>query len=120
MSVSYCAFQQFIDARIGLLKLIKKLVSFNCTVGSRSALFAATDPQVPEYCGVLKDDQWPVCPYISYECRPMNASEEAHNLDTSEKVWEKTLEMVGLPSDALEKLLEGEEVQCRFAGVKQD
>ncbi|KAK1296164.1 hypothetical protein QJS10_CPB15g00079 [Acorus calamus] len=87
---------------------------FSALEGSRSTLFAATDPQVPEYCGVLKADEWPVCAYISHDCRPMNPSEESHNLETSQKVWEKTLEMIGLPSDALEKVLEGDEVQCRY------
>eukprot|EP00268_Persea_americana_P046348 TRINITY_DN4775_c0_g1_i1.p1 TRINITY_DN4775_c0_g1~~TRINITY_DN4775_c0_g1_i1.p1 ORF type:complete len:302 (-),score=74.98 TRINITY_DN4775_c0_g1_i1:411-1316(-) len=87
---------------------------FSAQEGSRSSLFAATDHQVPEYCGVLKADEWPVCALISHDCRPMNASEEAHNVETSQKVWEKTLEMIGLPADALEKLLEGEEVQCKY------
>jgi len=44
----------------------------------------------------------------------MNASEEAHNLETSQDVWEKTLDMIGLPSDSFEKLIEGEQVQCRY------
>lgn len=92
---------------------------FNAQEGSRSALFAATDPQVPDYCETLKADDWPVCAFISADCHPMNASEEAHNLDTSNRVWEKTLELVGLPSDAVEKLIEGEEVQCRY-GLKQE
>nr|CAD1842596.1 unnamed protein product [Ananas comosus var. bracteatus] len=87
---------------------------FDAQEGSRSTLFAATDPQIPEYCGLLKADEWPVCACISHDCRPMNASEEAHNLETSQEVWEKTLEMIGLPSDALEKLIEGEEVQCCY------
>ncbi|XP_058097973.1 dehydrogenase/reductase SDR family member FEY-like isoform X1 [Magnolia sinica] len=87
---------------------------FSAQEGSRSALFAATDPQVPEYCGVLKADEWPVCAYISHDCRPMNASEEAHNVATSQMVWVKTLEMIGLPLDAVEKLIEGEQVQCRY------
>ncbi|XP_008803744.2 LOW QUALITY PROTEIN: dehydrogenase/reductase SDR family member FEY-like [Phoenix dactylifera] len=87
---------------------------FDAQEGSRSTLFAATDPQVPEYCGVLKADEWPVCAYISHDWRPMNASEEAHNLETSQEVWEKTLDMIGLPSDALERLIEGEEIQCRY------
>lgn len=82
--------------------------------GSRSTLFAATDPQVPDYCAVLKADEWPVCPYISFDCRPMNPSEESHDLQTSQEIWEKTLEMVGLPSDSFEKLIEGEQVQCRY------
>ncbi|GFZ12313.1 NAD(P)-binding Rossmann-fold superfamily protein [Actinidia rufa] len=86
--------------------------------GSRSALFAATDPQIPEYCDMLKADEWPVCAFISQDCRPTNPSEEAHNVETSYKVWEKTLEMIGLSSDAVERLVEGEEVKCRY-GVHQ-
>ncbi|KAL5725549.1 hypothetical protein ACHQM5_008684 [Ranunculus cassubicifolius] len=92
---------------------------FNPQEGSRSSLFAATDEMVPEYCALLKSDDWPVCACISHDCRPMNASEEAHNLETSNMVWAKTLELTGLPSDAVEKLLEGEQVQCRF-GLKED
>lgn len=82
--------------------------------GSRSALFAATDPQVPEYTEMLKADEWPVCAFISQDCRPTNPSEEAHSVETSYKVWEKTLELIGLPSDAVEKLIEGEEVKCKY------
>lgn len=48
----------------------------------------------------------------------MNVSEEAHNLETSLDVWEKTLEMIGLPIDSLDKLIEGEEVQCRYRSAK--
>ncbi|CAA3018756.1 retinol dehydrogenase 12-like, partial [Olea europaea subsp. europaea] len=87
---------------------------FSAEEGSRSTLFAATDPQVPEYCEMLKADEWPVCAFISQDCRPTNPSEESHNLETSYKVWEKTLEMVGLPSDAVERLIEGEEVECKY------
>lgn len=82
--------------------------------GSRSALFAACDPQVPEYCEMLKSEDWPVCACINYDCNPMNASEEAHSLETSQLVWEKTLEMIGLPPDALDKLIAGETVPCRY------
>ncbi|KAI5673875.1 hypothetical protein M9H77_14239 [Catharanthus roseus] len=92
---------------------------FSPEEGSRSALFAATDPQVPEYTEMLKADEWPVCAFISQDCRPTNPSEEAHNVETSYKVWEKTLEMVGLPSDVVEKLIEGEEVKCRY-GASQE
>ncbi|KAL6629713.1 hypothetical protein ACP70R_029478 [Stipagrostis hirtigluma subsp. patula] len=93
---------------------------FDAQEGSRSTLFAASDPQVPEYCEMLKSEDWPVCACISYDCNPMNASEEAHNLETSQQVWEKTLEMIGLPSDALEKLIEGEPVQCRYGQQKAE
>ena len=77
-------------------------------------MFAASDPQVPEYCEMLKSEDWPVCACINYDCNPMNASEEAHNLETSQLTWEKTLEMIGLPPDALEKLIAGETVQCHY------
>ncbi|WVZ13708.1 hypothetical protein V8G54_011274 [Vigna mungo] len=87
---------------------------FSAQEGARSALFAATDPQVPEYCDMLKADEWPVCAFISQDCRPANPSEEAHSVQTSYEVWEKTLEMIGLPSDAVERLLDGEEVKCRY------
>lgn len=87
---------------------------FSPEEGSRSALFAATDPQVPEYTEMLKADEWPVCAFISQDCRPTNPSEEAHSVETSYRVWEKTLEMIGLPSDAVEKLIEGEVVKCRY------
>jgi NAD(P)-dependent dehydrogenase (short-subunit alcohol dehydrogenase family) len=92
---------------------------FNPQEGSRSTLFAATDPQISEYCELLKSDEWPVCAYISYDCRPANPSEEAHNLETSFEVWEKTLEMIGLPSDSVDRFLEGEEVKCRYGQEQQ-
>lgn len=87
---------------------------FNPQEGSRSTLFSATDPQMPQYCELLKADDWPVCAFISQDCRPANPSEEAHNIETSYKVWEKTLELVGLPLDAVERLVEGDEVKCRY------
>ncbi|OWM79346.1 dehydrogenase/reductase SDR family member FEY-like [Punica granatum] len=90
---------------------------FSPEEGARSSLFAATDPLVPEYCELLKSDDWPVCAFISQECRPANPSEEAHNLETSYRVWETTLEMVGLPSDCVEKLIEGQDVNCRYGGA---
>lgn len=82
--------------------------------GSRSSLFAATDPQISEYVEWLKADEWPVGAFISHDCRPANPSEEAHSIETQYEVWEKTLEMIGLPSDAVERLIEGEEVECRY------
>ncbi|GLJ13419.1 hypothetical protein SUGI_0211880 [Cryptomeria japonica] len=83
---------------------------FNAQEGARSALFAATDPQVPEFCSALRTDNWPVCPYFSGECRPANASAEAHNMDTALKIWDKTLEFIGVPADFVEKLIECKQV----------
>ncbi|KAI3464204.1 hypothetical protein Pfo_020867 [Paulownia fortunei] len=87
---------------------------FSPEEGSRSTLFAATDPQLVDYCESLKAEDWPVCAFINHDCRPTNPSEEAHNVETSYRVWEKTLELIGLPSDAVERLIEGEEVKCKY------
>ncbi|KAJ4959042.1 hypothetical protein NE237_026153 [Protea cynaroides] len=87
---------------------------FSAQEGSRSTLFASTDAQVPEYCGMSKASKWPVCTFISHDCRPTNPSEEAHNIATSNEVWGRTLDMIGLPSDVVERLLEGEAVRCRY------
>ncbi|ESR54640.1 hypothetical protein CICLE_v10020565mg [Citrus x clementina] len=53
------------------------------------------------------------------DCRPANPSEEAHNIETSYKVWEKTLDLVGLPLDAVERLVEGDEVKCRYGAQEE-
>lgn len=66
----------------------------------------------------MKADEWPVGAFLSQDCRPMNPSEEAHNTETSHEVWEKTLEMIGLPSDAVERLIEGEDIICRYGANK--
>ncbi|XP_042062065.1 dehydrogenase/reductase SDR family member FEY-like [Salvia splendens] len=87
---------------------------FSPEEGSRSTLFAATDPQLTDYTESLKSEDWPVCAFINHDCRPANPSEEAHNVETASRVWEKTLELIGLPSDAVERLIEGEEVKCRY------
>ncbi|PIN10726.1 Dehydrogenases with different specificities (related to short-chain alcohol dehydrogenases) [Handroanthus impetiginosus] len=87
---------------------------FNPEEGSRSTLFAATDPQLVDYCESLKAEDWPVCAFLSHDCRPANPSEEAHNVETAYRVWEKTLELIGLPSDAVERLIEGGEVKCKY------
>lgn len=93
---------------------------FSPQEGSRSTLFAATDPQVPEYCELLKADNWPTCAFISQDCRPTNPSEEAHNTETAYLVWEKTLEMIGLPSDVVETLVEGGEATCCYGNNEQE
>ncbi|KAG8635762.1 dehydrogenase/reductase SDR family member FEY isoform X2 [Manihot esculenta] len=92
---------------------------FSAQEGSRSSLFSATDPQIPEYCELLKSDDWPVCAFISQDCRPTNPSEEAHSIETSHKLWEKTLDMIGLPADAVERLIEGEEITCRYGNQQE-
>ncbi|CAN1122845.1 Dehydrogenase/reductase SDR family member FEY [Linum perenne] len=93
---------------------------FSPEEGARSALFAATDPQMSEYCELLKAEDHPACAFISQDCRPASPSEEAHRTEQSHKLWEKTLELVGLPTDAVEKLLQGEEVVCRYANHNKE
>lgn len=93
---------------------------FSPQEGCRSTLFAATDAQVPEHCEKLKtDEKKPICTFISQDCKHTKPSEEAHNVETANRVWEKTIELIGLPLDALERLIEGEEVQCRY-GTHQE
>ncbi|KAL6509704.1 hypothetical protein OROGR_023014 [Orobanche gracilis] len=87
---------------------------FSPKEGSRSTLFAATDPQLVDYCESLKAEDWPVCAFINHDCRPANPSDEAHNVETAHRVWEKTLQLIGLPSDAVEILVQGGKVKCKF------
>lgn len=68
---------------------------------------------------MLKADDWPTCVFISHDCSPASPSEESHNLETSHKVWEKTLELIGLPSDSVERLISGETVECKY-GTNRD
>lgn len=88
--------------------------NFTPQEGARSTVFAATDPQILHYCRRLKADERPVCAYISYDCHPESPSREAHDLKTAHEVWERTMDFIGLPSDAVEKLLRDEMVECRF------
>ena len=88
---------------------------FGFFVGARSTLFAATDPDVSEYCSVLRADYWPLCPYFSGDCRPTNASVEAHNVDTAMNVWDLTLELIGLLSNTVKRLIEGETIPCKYS-----
>lgn len=92
---------------------------FSPQEGCRSSLFSATDCQISEHCEKLKTGDKAICPFISQECKHTKPSEEAQNVETANTVWEKTIELIGLPLDALERLIEGEEVQCRY-GTHQE
>jgi len=88
---------------------------FSPQEGCRSSLFSATDPQIPNHYQKLKTNEKSVCTlFISLNCKLTNCSEEAQNVETANRVWEKTLELIGLPSDTVERLVEGEVVKCRY------
>lgn len=87
---------------------------FDAQQGSRSALFAATDPDIPKYCCKSMADKLQVCAYFSYSCRPIKPANAAYNERTINSVWAKTLDIVGLPSDAVEMLLDGKEIYCKY------
>ncbi|XP_059287248.1 dehydrogenase/reductase SDR family member FEY-like isoform X1 [Lycium ferocissimum] len=87
---------------------------FDAQQGSRSALFAATDADILKYCRKLKAEEWPVCVFIGCHCLTTKPSKEAYNVGTSHQVWDKTLEMVGLPTDVVDMILQGKEIHCRY------
>lgn len=92
---------------------------FSPQEGCRSSLFSATDAQIPEHCEKLKTVDKPICTFISQDCKHTKPSEEAQSVETANRVWEKTVELIGLPLDALERLIEGQAVQCRY-GAHQE
>ncbi|KAI9089515.1 hypothetical protein K1719_029120 [Acacia pycnantha] len=96
-----------------LQHVFQSLVFFAYTPkeGCRSVLYAATYLEVQDYTKSLKAQDSPVCAYIDHDCSFGYVSKEAHNLEVSMKVWEKTLDMIGLPSDAVNKLLSGNTVE---------
>ncbi|GJU93198.1 hypothetical protein Tco_1317954 [Tanacetum coccineum] len=78
-------YDNMLEAPLHYQRLLKEAEIYPyipASTGSRSSLFTATDPQLPE-------------------------------------VWEKTLQMIGLPSDAVEKLLEGEDIS-KFRDLAKD
>ncbi|KAL3835474.1 hypothetical protein ACJIZ3_010210 [Penstemon smallii] len=88
---------------------------FDALEGSRSAVFAATDDGVLKYCEELRNKgEAESCAYIACNCRPIRPSKEAYNVAVSGLVWEKTLDMIGLRSNAVDKIMEGKQVQCTY------
>jgi hypothetical protein len=73
--------------------------------GARSALFCATDQTVFQYTRMLREMGMPLAPYFGSSCRPAKVSSLADDMEYCEKVYQKTLELVGLPEDHLDKAL---------------
>ena len=87
--------------------------SYTPKEGCRSVLYAATYPQVQDYTESLKAQDSLVCAYIDQDCSFGCVSKQAQKLETCLKVWEKTLDMIGLPSDAVYKLVSGDNIQAK-------
>lgn len=73
------------------------------TAGARSALFCATDQQVYQFARGLRDMGCPIAPYFSSRCRPSKVASVADDLEYAEKVYNKTLDLVGLPRDYVDR-----------------
>ncbi|XP_050232877.1 dehydrogenase/reductase SDR family member FEY-like [Mercurialis annua] len=91
---------------------------FSPRQGARSALFAATDTKIPQYCKQLKIKEPPFGVYISLKCNLVRPSRKARNLFVANAVWKRTLDMIGLPLDVVERILKGEKVMsCLYKNV---
>eukprot|EP00249_Psilotum_nudum_P010128 c22349_g1_i1 orf=334-1440(+) len=95
-----------------IVQAVYRFFSFACLTpveGARSVLFCATDPQVPEYASALRAEGWPICALFSSDCKPCSSSKQAQDTQMAFSIWEKTLELIGLSEEFLEKVLVGED-----------
>ena len=77
-------------------------------LGARSVLYCATDPQVLKYANSLREKGWPLCAYYSSDCKPMATVRKAKDVRyMAPRVWEKTLEAIGLKNELVEKIIDG-------------
>ncbi|KAI5074174.1 hypothetical protein GOP47_0010135 [Adiantum capillus-veneris] len=81
------------------------LFFFNPLEGARSVLFCATAQQALEHANKLRSEGWPLCPLFSSDCKPRIKHIQDQELSKASKVWDRTLELVGLSNDVIEKLL---------------
>lgn len=73
-------------------------------------LFCATDQKVSQYARDLREQRFPSPPYFVSSCRPGKVSSLVDDLKNAEKVYSKTLEVVGLPEDYLGRALGNKKV----------
>ncbi|CAM6090475.1 unnamed protein product [Calypogeia fissa] len=81
---------------------ILSFLEFSPLEGARVVLFSATDPKIYRYAREM-DIQG--APYISSACRPRKVASYVEDLEYAEKVYNKTLELVGLPKDYVDQVL---------------
>ncbi|KAH7443523.1 hypothetical protein KP509_02G038700 [Ceratopteris richardii] len=77
---------------------------FNPTEGSRSVLFCATAQQPVDYANKRRSDNSTLCPLFSSDCKPRMKALKIDELDKVLKVWDKTLELIGVSEDYLVNL----------------
>ena len=73
------------------------IINIAVSLGARSILYCATDLEVLKYAKILREKGSPLCAYYSSDCKPMvNFRKPEHVRYMAPRVWEKTLEAVGL------------------------
>ncbi|CAM6119988.1 unnamed protein product [Calypogeia fissa] len=97
---------------------ITKLLRFSSLTGARSVLFCATDQQVLEDARAQRETGFPVPPYFLPTCKPGEVASHAQDLVSAEKVFGKTLELVGLPEDYIDTALTNESVSSGVDDAK--
>ena len=75
--------------------------------GARSVLFCATSHQALEHAMELRSENWPICPFFSSNCKPMVSLKRARETTLAMRVWESTLELVGIPREYIVKVIDG-------------
>ncbi|CAM6106369.1 unnamed protein product [Calypogeia fissa] len=109
-----------LPAAIRQVEQITKVIRFSPLEGSRSVLYVATDNKVFQYTRALRDMGVPIAPYFTPSCRPSKVHRLADDVEHMEKVYSKTLELVGLPEDYLDGVLGNKTFSNPVDEVKDD
>eukprot|EP01018_Ginkgo_biloba_P030811 Gb_19713 [translate_table: standard] len=91
----------------------KSFWKFNAAEGARSVIFCATAAELHDDKELHGNDKVNVkgestakFAYYSYNCRPAKISTQATDSATAIKIWEKTLELLGLSAASIENALD--------------
>ncbi|BBN08921.1 hypothetical protein MPTK1_4g15580 [Marchantia polymorpha subsp. ruderalis] len=91
------------------VEVISSVFRLSAAEGARGVIFCATDKQVFAYTRALREMGQPICPYFSSNCKPADVAKLANDMETAMKVWNKTLELLDLPADIVEKQFQRKE-----------
>lgn len=75
----------------------RSFMAFHAAEGARSVLFCATASEI------RRKGQSAGCIYYSSNCKPAKVSAQAADTDKCLQVWDKTLELLGLPMDCTQR-----------------